>query len=436
MARFLFAVPPLNGHVNPTVAVGAALTEAGHEVAWVGPPVVIAPLLPAGALLLPAGEELGRDTVATVRDRATGMRGPAAFKFLWEEFLLPLARLTAPGIDRAVDEFVPDVLVADQQAIAGAIVARRRGITWATSATTPAELSRPFEALPKVGEWVRGLLVDIQLEMGVERALASEGDLRFSDQLILAFTTEALMGTVSAGVPAATAFVGPALGGRPPTTDFPWEWLRDDAASVLVSLGTVNVGAGDRFFAAILEALDGLTLPMPSEGGVDEGVRGVDGVDKAGGAGGAGGAARPVQAVVVAPPDVLGPAPPNVLVRESVPQLELLSHLDAVVCHGGNNTVCESLLHGLPLVLAPIRDDQPIVAEQVVEAGVGLRVRFGRVKAPELRAALTAVLSEPRYREAAGRIQESFRVAGGAEAAARRLAALARSGSRVGHERP
>jgi UDP:flavonoid glycosyltransferase YjiC (YdhE family) len=438
MARFLFAVPPLNGHVNPTVAVGAALTEAGHEVAWVGPPVVVAPLLPADALLLPAGEELGRDTVATVRDRATGMRGPAAFKFLWEEFLLPLARLTAPGIDRAVDEFAPDVLIADQQAIAGAIVARRRGITWVTSATTPAELSRPFEALPKVGEWVRTLLVDIQLEMGVERALALEGDLRFSDRLILAFTTEALMGAASAGVPAATAFVGPALGGRPPTTDFPWEWLRDDAATVLVSLGTVNVGAGDRFFAAILEALDGLTLPMAVEGGVRgvAGAAGVGGVGagEAGGAGGVEGAvepARSVQAVVVAPPDLVGPAPPNVLVRESVPQLELLSHLDAVVCHGGNNTVCESLLHGLPLVLAPIRDDQPIVAEQVVEAGAGLRVRFGRVKAPELRTVLTAVLSEPRYREAAGRIQDSFGVAGGAETAARRLAALATSGSRT-----
>jgi UDP:flavonoid glycosyltransferase YjiC (YdhE family) len=434
MARFLFAVPPLNGHVNPTVAVGAALTEAGHEVAWVGPPVVVAPLLPAGGRLLPAGEELGRDTVATVRDRATGMRGPAAFKFLWEEFLLPLARLTAPGIDRAVDEFRPDVLIADQQAIAGAIVARRRGITWVTSATTPAELSRPFEALPKVGEWVRTLLVDIQLEMGVERALAMEGDLRFSDQLILAFTTEALMGSASAGVPPATAFVGPALGGRPPTTDFPWEWLRDDAASVLVSLGTVNVGAGDRFFAAILEALDGLTVPMAPEGGIDGEAgeaSGASGVGEVGRASGVGGVGRPVQAIVVAPPDVLGPVPPNVLVRESVPQLELLSHLDAVVCHGGNNTVCESLVHGLPLVLAPIRDDQPIVAEQVVEAGAGLRVRFGRVKAPELRAVLTAVLSEPRYREASGRVQESFRVAGGAETAARRLAALAASESRA-----
>ncbi|HXA33079.1 MAG TPA: glycosyltransferase [Acidimicrobiales bacterium] len=422
MARFLFAVPPLNGHINPTVAVGAALTEAGHEVAWVGPPVVVAPLLPADALLLPAGEDLGRDTVATVRQRATGMRGPGAFKFLWEEFLLPLARLTAPGIDRAVDEFGPDVLIADQQAIAGAIVARRRGVPWATSATTPAELSRPFEALPKVGEWVRTLLVDIQLEMGVERALAFEGDLRFSDQLILAFTTEVLMGAAADGVPAATAFVGPALGGRPKTTDFPWDWIRDDAATVLVSLGTVNVGAGDRLFATVLEALDGLAIPKPSEVGVD-GVGGVDGAD------GVDGVGRPVQAVVVAPPEALGTAPPNVLVRESVPQLDLLSHLDAVVCHGGNNTVCESLVHGLPLVVAPIRDDQPIVAEQVVEAGAGLRVRFGRVRAPELRAVLTAVLTEPRYREAAGRVQDSFRIAGGAEAAARRLAALATTGS-------
>ncbi len=428
MARFLFAVPPLSGHVNPTVAVGEALTADGHEVAWVGPPVVVSQLLAPDARLFPAGEELGGETVATVRERATGMRGPAAFKFLWEEFLLPLARLTEPGIDRAADQFAPDVLVADQQAIAGAIVARRRGITWATSATTPAELSRPFELLPKVGEWVRQLLVDIQLEMGTPKELASQGDLRFSDQLILAFTTEHLMGAAAAAVPASTAFVGPALGGRPQTSDFPWEWLRDGAASILVSLGTVNVGAGDRFFAAVLEALDGLTVPMPSaEGkGNSEGPvqAAVERPVKAA-------VERPVQAVIVAPPDRFASAPSNVLVRESVPQLELLGHLDAVVCHGGNNTVCESLGQGLPLVLAPIRDDQPIVAEQVVEAGAGLRVRFGRVKAAELRAVLTAVLCETRYRTAAREIQESFRVAGGASAAARRLETLASSRSRT-----
>jgi MGT family glycosyltransferase len=401
VARFLFAVPPLHGHVNPTVAVGAELTARGHRVAWVGPPAVLTPLLPAGAEVLPAGAELGTDAVSLERDRAAGMRGPAAFQFLWEDFLLPLARLTAPGVEDAAATFGPDVLVADQQAIAGAVTARRHGIPWVTSATTPAELTRPFELLPKVGEWVRQHLVDIQLELGVPEAEARVGDLRFSDQLILAFTTELLMGPAAGAVPPSTAFVGPAFGARPRSVEFPWSWLDDGAATVLVSLGTVNADAGARFFGAVVEAVDGLRVTAP------------------------GGGDRPVQAVLVADPAEFGALPANVLVCRSVPQLELLPHLDAVLCHAGNNTVCESLAHGLPLVLAPIRDDQPIVAEQVVSAGAGERVRFGRVRAVDLARVLTEVLEDPSYREAAGRVRASFEAAGGAGEAATRLEELA-----------
>jgi len=96
-----------------------------------------------------------------------------------------------------------------------------------------------------------------------------------------------------------------------------------------------------------------------------------------------------------------------------------------VVSHGGHNTVCETLAHGLPLVLAPIRDDQPIVADQVVRAGAGRRVRFGRVRPDELLEAVRAVLLEPSYRDAAGVIRQSFLDAGGAAAAADALEALA-----------
>jgi UDP:flavonoid glycosyltransferase YjiC (YdhE family) len=88
------------------------------------------------------------------------------------------------------------------------------------------------------------------------------------------------------------------------------------------------------------------------------------------------------------------------------------------VTHGGHNTACEALAQSLPLVLAPIRDDQPIVADQVVRAGAGVRVRFGRVKPPELRAAVEHVLSQPEPRAAAARIARSFAEAGGAPAAA------------------
>jgi UDP:flavonoid glycosyltransferase YjiC (YdhE family) len=116
---------------------------------------------------------------------------------------------------------------------------------------------------------------------------------------------------------------------------------------------------------------------------------------------------------------------PSVLVRPSVPQLELLPQLDAVVCHAGHNTVCETLAHGVPLIVAPIRDDQPIIAQQVVDAGAGIRIKYGRVNSDEIFDALVAVLETASYREAALCIQASFRAAGGPVAAADRLESLA-----------
>jgi UDP:flavonoid glycosyltransferase YjiC (YdhE family) len=107
-----------------------------------------------------------------------------------------------------------------------------------------------------------------------------------------------------------------------------------------------------------------------------------------------------------------------------VPQLELLPQLDAVICHAGHNTTCEALAHRVPLVVAPIRDDQPAVASQVTAAGAGIRVKFGRVNAPELREAIVTVLSDPTYRDAAAVIADSFDAAGGAKAAADRLEML------------
>jgi UDP:flavonoid glycosyltransferase YjiC (YdhE family) len=73
----------------------------------------------------------------------------------------------------------------------------------------------------------------------------------------------------------------------------------------------------------------------------------------------------------------------------------------------------------------PIRDDQPVIAQQVVECGAGLRLRFGRTSASELREAVRRILSETGFREAALRVQASFRAAGGAAAAADAIEALA-----------
>lgn len=391
--RVLFTVPPLAGHVNPTVAVGAELAARGHEVAWTGPASALARLLPARARILPAGEETpgGGDAAggyAALHERWRDLRGVGALRFLWEEALVPLARAMLPGVERAAAGFAPDVMVCDQQALAGPLVARRLGIPWVTSATTSAELTRPFAGFPKVGQWVDERIAGLLAESGDP---GGGWDPRFSDRLVLVFSTPGLVGAEE-DFADHYAFVGPAFGARPAAPGFPWQRLDPDRLRVLVSLGTLNQEAGARFYRAVLGA--------------------------------AGHLAARVQLVLAAPAAVVGDVPPHVILQERVPQLELLPHLDAVVCHGGHNTVCEALAFGLPLVVAPIRDDQPIVARQVALAGAGVRLRFARTGAAELRDALTAVLDRPGPRRAARRIQASFSAAGGAAAAADRLEKL------------
>ena len=146
MSRFLFVVPPLTGHVNPTLALAEELTRRGHEVAWCGVPGGVDPLLAPGARFLPACSLDQSRALATVTERPDDLRGAAALRFLWRSVLLPLTEAMVDGVDRAVATFGPDVLVVDQQALAGGIVAQRRGIAWATSATTSGESSIRWRA--------------------------------------------------------------------------------------------------------------------------------------------------------------------------------------------------------------------------------------------------------------------------------------------------
>ncbi|MEY9962735.1 UDP:flavonoid glycosyltransferase YjiC (YdhE family) [Streptacidiphilus sp. MAP12-16] len=396
MSRFLFVVPPLVGHVNPTLGVAAELAARGHATAWAGHPELVHRVAGPDAEVFPCDVVTDPASDRPVQ-RPPELRGPAALKFLWESFLVPLAEAMAPGVVAAVDHFGADVVVADQQAVAGALVAERLGLPWATSATTPAEFTGALDGMPLVDAWITALLADLRKRIGDPE---SSVDPRFSPQLTLAFTTPELAGPVSGPGPEdggrPIRFVGPSIAARATDPSFAWQWLDPERALVLVSLGTANTDAGAAFLTSCQSALRARSDRL--------------------------------QAVIVDPGGVLGFPPPDadVLVLPSVPQVPLLARAAAVVCHAGHNTVCESLWHGVPLVVAPIRDDQPVVAGQVVAAGAGIRVRFGRTSAARLGEAVDTVLDAPAYRAAAQRIAASFRAAGGAAAAADHLELLLR----------
>jgi MGT family glycosyltransferase len=371
MSRFLVVVPPFTGHIMPMIGVASELTTRGHDVTWVGDATRLPPDWPS----YDTGE-------APLPPRPADLRGFAALKYLWEEVLAPLADWMSPAVTQAIRETRPDVVIADQQALAGALVAERGGIRWATSATTSAELTDPLAALPQVRDWLTAQLAALRARIGDPTAVH---DPRFSPHLVLAFTTKAL--AADSTIPA--TFVGP-ITHEPAESDFPWPELDSSRKAVLVTMGTANTDASAGFLRACASALGSRDDLQPVFADPGNALADVDGIIR----------------------------------RPWLPQQALLPHVSAVICHAGHNTVCETLSRGIPLVVAPIRDDQPVIAEQVAATGAGIRLRFAHARAPHIAGAVDRVLTDPAFTRSARRIAESFSGAGGAPAAADALEKL------------
>jgi MGT family glycosyltransferase len=382
--RFLFVVPPFAGHVHPTVSVARRLAARGHRVAWAAHARAVRHLLPDDAEILPLDDEGSERATGAFVDRARRLRGLESLQFLWQEMLLPLARGTLPRVLDAMASYAPDVVIADHQALAGAFAARKLDVPFATFCTTSASIVDPLADLPKVKEWIDAQVNELESDAGLEHRPSPE----ISPHLVVVFSTEELVGNDRAW-PGHFRFVGPSIQDRPDATPFPWDALAPKPR-IFVSLGTISADTGQDFYAAVVTALGDLDA----------------------------------QVIIAADPSLVPEAPAHFIVRGRVPQLELLPCVDAVVCHAGHNTVCEALANGLPLVVAPIRDDQPVVAQQVVRAGAGVRVRYGRLSPTSLRDAVERILGESKYRDAAARIRGSFQNAGGASAAADALTAM------------
>ena len=100
------------------------------------------------------------------------------------------------------------------------------------------------------------------------------------------------------------------------------------------------------------------------------------------------------------------------------PQLEVLARARLALTHAGLNTVLDGLSCGIPLVAVPITYEQPAIAARLLYTGTGKLVGLKGLHAPQLKAAIRAVLDEPSYVRNAQVVASSIRSAGGARRAA------------------
>jgi UDP:flavonoid glycosyltransferase YjiC (YdhE family) len=111
---------------------------------------------------------------------------------------------------------------------------------------------------------------------------------------------------------------------------------------------------------------------------------------------------------------------------EAVPYADhdrLLPSCDAVITHGGLGTTLRALAHGRPLLLLPLGRDQQFNAGRVAELGAGIHLPVGAAPR-EIASALTELIVQPHFTEAARRAAEAIEADAPDETAAEALLAL------------
>ena len=117
----------------------------------------------------------------------------------------------------------------------------------------------------------------------------------------------------------------------------------------------------------------------------------------------------------------------NMVGAEFLPQVSVLPHVDAVITHGGNNTVTECMWFGKPMIVLPIFWDQHDNAQRVHETGYGVRLPTYTFDDDQLVDALTRVLSDGSIRQACDAAGRRLRGAPGTAVAAGLIERLAQT---------
>lgn len=115
--------------------------------------------------------------------------------------------------------------------------------------------------------------------------------------------------------------------------------------------------------------------------------------------------ASPIRAVR----DSLKTLPPNVVITDAVPQLEVLSRASVFITHGGFNSIKESIDATVPMLVYPVykHTDQRGNAVRVLYHGLGLIGNLQRDTEAQIEEKLQDLITNPAYKEKTAQLKRS-----------------------------
>lgn len=400
MTKILFINIPAQGHINPTLPIVAELVRRDVEVVYVNTEATRGQM-PDGVRFIayPGGEVLEKTNAMA----ASGNLGKSA------RALLMLCEALLPWMVDVVGWEKPDLVVFDSLASWGKVAAQKVGVRSIASISTFVVNAKAMGKIPakQLFALMRDFLPLFVLYPVVRLRMQRNMGIAPSPSMLMNTGARNLVYTSREFQPIGETFgnefvfIGASVGERREDSDFPFEQLTG-APLIYISLGTIN-NQQTTFYRQCFEVFGGRSEQVVLSVGRNTAV------------------------------SMLGTIPPNFIVRNFVPQLAILERASLFITHGGLNSAHEALLYGVPMLVVPQQSEQAIVARRVVEAGAGVGAgmtpSYGQTTADELRAAVTTLSADlPRYADAARRMGDTLRAAGGATRAADVLIEAAKAG--------
>lgn len=379
--RILFTFIGGNGHFVPLTPIARAARSAGHTVAFGCGPSMVATVEAAGFDVFPLGNGTPDPPERLPLRPLDAEREDREFR---EGFARRGAQNRVPLTLALCREWHPDVLVCDEADFGSMVACELLGIPFATVLVMA---TGSFVRKEVVGEALNelrtghGLPPDSELEMLRRYLVLSPFPPGFRDPAY------PLPPTAHSFQPSLDSSGVDPLPAR--------ESWKPSLPTVYFTLGTVfNMESGD-LFTRVLSGLCDLSANI---------------------------------IVTVGPyldPLELGPQLGNIHIERYIPQEAILAHCNVVISHGGSGSVSGALAYGRPMVLIPMGADQPLNAERCVQLGLA-RVLDPIAATPEsVSAAVSEVLANPGYRQAAERLRDEFAVLPGPAYSVRLLERLA-----------
>jgi len=100
--------------------------------------------------------------------------------------------------------------------------------------------------------------------------------------------------------------------------------------------------------------------------------------------------------------------PPNVYVYAFVPQLRMLRKAQVMIHHGGANSTKECVFAGVPMLVYPVRADQPGNSARVVFHGIGLRGSIKNDSVADIDSKIERLLTDSSFRLNVERMRQQF----------------------------